>query len=287
MAEALATMIKTKKKSLAFEFRLQIDDSESIFAAGIVKMQNQRYLIFTHDITEEREKQERLYLTDRLASVGEMASGVAHELNNPLTSIIGLSSLLTQQGASGEMQEDLVAINSEAQRCAAIVKNLLTFARKHTSMREPIQVTKILEDVLNLRSYEHRTQNITVETSFAPDLPEVLADHFQLQQVFLNIILNAEQAMVDANGRGNLKIKSEKVNGHVNISFLDDGPGISKENLGVIFNPFFTTKEVGEGTGLGLSISYGIITSHGGKIYAKSPSDKGTAFVIELPALES
>lgn len=291
MEQALTNIIKTSKKSLSLEFRLQLHNTQRDFAVGIVKMQNQRYLIFMNDITEEREKQERLYLTDRLVSVGEMASGVAHELNNPLTSIIGLSSLLTQQGASEEMseemQEDLNAINSEAQRCAAIVKNLLSFARKHASMREPVQVTKILEDVLKLRSYEHKAQNITVETSFASDLPEVRADYFQIQQVFLNIIINAENAMVDANGRGNLKIKIERVNGYINTTFEDNGPGISKENLGVIFNPFFTTKEVGKGTGLGLSISYGIVASHGGKIYAKSSSDKGATFIIELPTLDN
>ncbi len=285
--DALTGLIKTKQKSLSFEFRYQLQDVTRIFAAGIVKMENQRYLVFMNDITEEREKQERLYLTDRLASVGEMASGVAHELNNPLTSIIGLSGLLTKQEMHPEQREDLLAIHTEAQRCAAIVKNLLTFARKHAPKREPLQITRILDDVLQLRAYEQRGQNITVETDLAPDLPDVLADYFQMQQVFLNIILNAETAMVDANGRGTLKITGQRVNGHVDIAFEDDGPGISKENLGLIFNPFFTTKEVGKGTGLGLSISYGIVASHGGKIYAKGPSDKGATFVIELPVLES
>jgi two-component system, NtrC family, sensor kinase len=286
LEQALTSMIKTGKKSLSCEFRLEIQNVQHIFTAGILMMQNQRYLIFMNDVTEEREKQERLYLTDRLASVGEMASGVAHELNNPLTSIIGLSNLLVKEGASGEMREDLAAIYSEAQRCAAIIKNLLTFARKHAPKREPLQVTKILEDVLKLRAYEHRAQNIIVETSFPPEFPEVLADYFQMQQVFLNIILNAESAMVDANGRGTLKITGERVNGHVNIAFADDGPGIAKENLGVIFNPFFTTKEVGKGTGLGLSICYGIVTSHGGKIYAKDPVEKGATFIVELPVLD-
>jgi len=286
-SDALTAIIKTREKSLSFEFRYRLQNVGHIFAAGIVKMENNRYLIFMNDVTEEREKQERLYLTDRLASVGEMASGVAHELNNPLTSIIGLSGLLIRQEMPAEQREDLVAVHAEAERCAAIVKNLLTFARKHAPKREPIQVTKILEDVLKLRAYEQRGQNITIQTDFAPDLPEVLADYFQMQQVFLNIILNAEMAMVDAHGRGTLKITSRRVDSHVDISFKDDGPGIAKENLGLIFNPFFTTKEVGKGTGLGLSISYGIVASHGGRIYAKSPSARGTTFVVELPVLKN
>ena len=117
-------------------------------------------------------------------------------------------------------------------------------------------------------------------------LPKVLADYFQLQQVFLNIILNAEAAMIDAHSGGNLRITGEAVNKHVSISFTDDGPGIAKENIGLIFNPFFTTKEVGKGTGLGLSICYGIVTSHGGKVYARSEYGKGATFVVELPALD-
>jgi two-component system NtrC family sensor kinase len=283
LKQALSSTIKNNKKNLSFELRYQLRGVPRIFITSIVKMQNNRYLILLNDVTEEREKQERLYLTDRLASVGEMASGVAHELNNPLTSIIGLSKLLARQEVFAETKEDLESINAEAQRCAAIVKNLLAFARKHKPRREPLQVTKVVEDVLQLRAYEHRAQNITVETDLPDDLPEVLADYFQLQQVFLNIILNAETAMVDAKGKGTLRITSEETDGHIRIPFSDDGPGIAKETMGLIFNPFFTTKEVGNGTGLGLSICYGIVASHGGKIYARNNNDEGATFVVELP----
>jgi PAS domain S-box-containing protein len=284
--QALKKIVYTRQKNanISFEFRYPVNNITRLLATGIVKMQNKRYLIFINDITEEREKQERLYLTDRLASVGEMASGVAHELNNPLTSVIGLSSLLMKQKMPSEMHEDLAAIHTEAQRCAAIVKNLLTFARKHTPKREPLQVTKVLDDVLKLRAYELRAQNIAVETRFATDLPDVLADYFQIQQVFLNIILNAEAAMVGTNRGGKLKITGERDNNYVKISFADNGPGIPPENMKLIFNPFFTTKEVGKGTGLGLSICYGIIASHGGKIYAKSQPANGATFVVELPS---
>jgi PAS domain S-box-containing protein len=285
--EAIAEILSGKEVKASTEFRYSIASSKKILFTSMFTMKEGNLLLVINDITEEREKQERLYLTDRLASVGEMASGVAHELNNPLTSIIGLSSLLTRQEMPPETKEDLEAIHAEAQRCAAIVKNLLAFARKHAPKREPIQITRILEDVLKLRAYEQRGQNITIETNFTPDLPEVFADYFQMQQVFLNLILNAETAMVDAHGRGTLKITTQRDNGHIDISFEDDGPGITKENLRVIFNPFFTTKEVGKGTGLGLSICYGIVASHGGKIYTRGPSGKGATFVVELPTVSN
>jgi PAS domain S-box-containing protein len=284
--EAIITMLNGKETKASTEFRYSIASSEKVLLASIFAMKEENLLLVINDVTEERRRQERLYLTDRLASVGEMASGIAHELNNPLTGIIGLSDLITKQEMPDDVKEDLMAINSEAQRCASIVKNLLAFARKHTQKREPVQVMKIVEDVLHIRAYEQKAQNITVDTQFPPSLSDVLADYFQIQQVFLNIILNAETAMIDANGRGVLKITGEQADGHIRVSFSDDGPGISKENLRNIFNPFFTTKEVGKGTGLGLSICYGIVASHGGRIYAKSENGKGATFVVELPALD-
>ena len=284
LQKALSTIMIVPRKSISLEFNYELNDTRRAFKADVVKMQGNRYLILLNDVTDEREKQERLYLTDRLASVGEMAAGVAHELNNPLTSIIGLSQLLAEQDdIPGEVHEDLDAIKSEALRCAAIVKNLLSFARKHSTSREPVQVTSILEDVLKLRAYEQRAHNITVETSFPESLPEVHADYFQIQQVFLNLILNAEAAMVDAHGQGTLHISAETANSHINILFSDDGPGIEKGNIRQIFDPFFTTKEVGKGTGLGLSICYGIVASHNGKIHARSKYGKGTTFTVELP----
>jgi signal transduction histidine kinase len=144
-------------------------------------------------------------------------------------------------------------------------------------------VSDIIDDVLQLRAYEHRVNDITVKTSLDPELPEIMADYHQLQQVFLNIVLNAESVMVDANGKGTLTITAERAGGSIKISFRDDGPGIPRKNLAYIFDPFFTTKEVGKGTGLGLSICYGIVTEHGGKIYAQNNPDRGATFVVELP----
>jgi PAS domain S-box-containing protein len=279
--EALAS----QKDHTSTEIRFSIGGVEKILAINIFSMNSENLLVVISDVTEERKQQERLYLTDRLASVGEMASGVAHELNNPLTSIIGLSGLLKLQPMPPDVKEDLAAINSEAQRCAAIVKNLLTFARKHALKKEPVQVENVVKDVLKLRDFEHRANNISIETVFAPDMPYIMADYYQMQQVFLNIIINAESAMAEANKQGTLMIKTELVNGQVRISFKDDGPGITKETMGLIFNPFFTTKAVGKGTGLGLSIVYGIVTSHGGKVYANSEYGHGATFVVELPAI--
>ncbi|MBN1692150.1 MAG: PAS domain S-box protein [Dehalococcoidales bacterium] len=286
LAQAIKNMIDSKEQKASAEFRYNIEASEKILITNIFPMENESLLLVINDVTEEREKQERLYLTDRLVSVGEMAAGIAHELNNPLTSVIGLSSVIIKQDAPETIKEDLHSIYSEAQRCANIVKNLLTFARKHTPKKEPLQIAGIAADVLKLRAYEHKINNISVETEFPPDLPVVLADYFEIQQVFINIILNAEAAMIDTNGGGTLKISGKAVNNHVAVSFSDSGPGISKENMRYLFNPFFTTKEVGKGTGLGLSICYGIIASHGGKIYARSEYGKGATFVVELPVLD-
>jgi PAS domain S-box-containing protein len=235
------------------------------------------------NITERKQMEEQLMLTDRLASIGELASGIAHELNNPLTSVIGFSQLLLEEDIPENLKEDLVTIYSEAQRASSIVKNLLTFARKHAPMRQLSQVNSIIDDVLRLRAYEHKVNNIKVEKRFAPNLPEIMVDYFQMQQVFLNIIVNAESSMLQANGKGKLVITTARVNNVIKATIADDGPGIAKENLRRVFDPFFTTKEVGKGTGLGLSICHGIVTEHGGRIYAESEISKGAAFAVELP----
>ncbi|MFH0769273.1 MAG: PAS domain S-box protein, partial [Chloroflexota bacterium] len=242
------------------------------------------FITITEDITERKRMQEHLILTDRLASIGELASGIAHELNNPLTSVIGFSELLLEKkDIPVDIREDLEVINREANRTAGVVRNLLTFARKHAPTKQPVDIAAVIKNVLELRAYEQRINNIQVNTHFFPGLPEVMADGFQLQQVFLNIIINAEFFMIETHGRGALTITTEPVGDIIRASFADDGPGIPKENLSHIFDPFFTTKEVGKGTGLGLSICHGIIAEHGGRIYAESELGKGATFIVELP----
>jgi PAS domain S-box-containing protein len=238
------------------------------------------------DITQQKRIEEQLIMTDRLASIGELSSGIAHELNNPLTSVIGFSQLLMEGDVPANMKEELGIVYSEAQRAAVIVKNLLTFARKHAPAKQLSQINTVVEDVLRLRYYEQKVNNIEVEKHLAVNLPEIMMDHFQMQQVFLNIIVNAESAMLEGRHRGKLILTTEKSEGVIRVTFADDGPGIAKENLKRIFDPFFTTKEVGKGTGLGLSICHGIVTEHGGKIYVMSENGQGTTFVVELPLSE-
>ena len=240
-------------------------------------------VLVARDVTKQKRMEEQLIMTDRLASIGELSSGIAHELNNPLTSVIGFSQLLMEGDVPANIKDDLAIINSEAQRAAVIVKNLLIFARKHAPVTQLGQINIVIEDVLRLRSYEQKVNNIEVEKHLATDLPEIMMDHFQLQQAFLNIIVNAEFAMLEAHQRGRLVIATEASDGVVRITFTDDGPGITESNLKSIFDPFFTTKEVGKGTGLGLSICHGIVTEHGGKIYARSIMGQGATFVVELP----
>jgi PAS domain S-box-containing protein len=235
------------------------------------------------DITLRKKMQEQLIMQDRLASIGLLVSGVAHEINNPLTGVIGFSDLLLQKVLPADIMADLQMINDEARRTASIVKNLLTFARKQPEGKTSLDINENIQKVLNLRAHEQKVNNIEVIAQFTSDLPQVTGNDSQLQQVFFNIVINAEFFMLEAHGKGILTIITERAEDFVRCSFADDGPGISEEHLRRLFTPFFTTKEEGKGTGLGLSICYGIITEHGGKIHVESETGKGTTFIIELP----
>ncbi len=233
------------------------------------------------DITEHKKMDEQLMLTDRLASIGELASGIAHELNNPLTSVVGFSDLLLEKDVPDDIKEDLGTINREAKRTAQVVRNLLTFARRHELAKQSVGINGIMQRVLEMRAYEHKVNNIQVNTHFAADLPEVLAAGSQLQQVFLNITINAEYFMFEAHQGGTLTVTTERAGDIVKASIADDGPGIAKENLGQIFAPFFTTK--GQGTGLGLAVSKRIVEEHGGSIAVSNNVSGGVTFTITLP----
>jgi len=241
-------------------------------------------LLAMQDITERRRLMEQMMMQDRLASVGEMVSGVAHEINNPLTVIINLAEMVTRQALPQGAREDVTTIIEESDRIAGIVRNLLTFVRKHPQEKSPVSINTTVQRALDLRAYEMKVHNIRVVTSFGRDLPPVMASAPQLQQVFLNLIINAEYFMLEAHGRGTLTVTTEKLDDTVRVSVADDGPGISPENMRRLFNPFFTTKPVGKGTGLGLSISRGIVEEHGGRVYAESQAGKGATFIVELPA---
>lgn len=243
-----------------------------------------RYAIERKQAEErERQLQLQLNLSSRLASVGIMASGVAHEINNPLTSVIGFTQLLMQKDVPKDVREVVEIINDNAQRVAGIVKNLLAFAQQQKLERTCVNINEIIQATLTMRAYSMESSNIKVTTQLDPALPWTMADDAQLRQVFLNLILNAETEMKSAHGMGNLLIKTERIENTIQVSFADDGPGIPKENLVHLFIPFFTTRKVGKGTGLGLSICHGVISEHGGRIYVKSELSKGATFVVELP----
>jgi PAS domain S-box-containing protein len=238
-------------------------------------------------VEEERKQLElKAQVTSRLASVGEMAAGVAHEINNPLTGVIGYAQLLMdREDIPFDIRKDLTAINDGAQRVAGVVKRLLAFSRQTKPERRYVDINELIESTLALRAYHLNVNNIKVTTQLAPDVPETVADPGQLQQVLLNLIVNAETEMKLAHGKGKLTITTEKSHNTIKVSVKDDGPGIAKENLERIFDPFFTTREVGEGTGLGLSLCYGIIAEHKGRIYAESKLGKGATFIVELPVV--
>jgi len=243
-----------------------------------------------HDITElkqaeEREKrlQQELYLSSRLASVGQLAAGVAHEINNPLTGIMGFSERLLRNNSCQESRRDLEIIHNEAHRAARVIENLMAFARRRTPKKELIDINDVIGKALELRAYELKAYDIEVITKLAEEIPEITADFGQIQEVFLNIIMNAEQAIREAEVRGKIVIKTSEMSNHAEISFTNNGPVIPAEQLDKIFDPFFTLKGEKGGTGLGLAVCHGIVTEHGGRIYASSSRKEETTFIVELP----
>jgi two-component system cell cycle sensor histidine kinase/response regulator CckA len=247
----------------------------------------------SHDVTERVRAEEdrkqlelKAQITGRLASVGEMTAGVAHEINNPLTAVTGYAQLLMdREDIPPDIRNDLAAINDGARRVAGIVQRLLAFSRQTKPERKLVDINELIESTLVLRAYHLRVNNIEIVTRLAHDLLETVVDPGQIQQVLLNLIVNAETEMKLAHGKGKLTITTEKINNTITISVKDDGPGIKPEVMDRIFDPFFTTRETGQGTGLGLSLCYGIVTGHNGKIYAESKPGKGATFIFELPVI--
>jgi two-component system NtrC family sensor kinase len=240
------------------------------------------------DINNEKLLQQQLIQSEKLSAIGELISGIAHELNNPLTGVMGYSQLLQlREDLDDRAKENLHKINNLALRCQRIVQNLLFFARKQKPERTLTDINEIIEKTVELRSYELQVNNIEIHRNLDRNLPKTIADAHQLQQVFLNIITNAEQAMLESNRKGQLKIctRTDSQNANIIVEIKDDGPGISENHLNRIFDPFFTTKEVGKGTGLGLSLSYGMIKEHSGNIYVRSRLNEGSTFFVEIPIM--
>jgi two-component system NtrC family sensor kinase len=241
------------------------------------------------DLSELKQLQSRLIQNEKLSALGELVAGVAHELNNPLTSIIGYSRLLQGHTVSLDSAADLDRITRQAQRAAEIVRNLLAFARQERPQRQYVDVNEWIMRTVALRAYELRVQNIRIETELASGLPRTMADPHQLQQVFLNLILNAEQAMLEAGVGTQILVRSQREDEAIHVEVTDNGPGIPPALLNRIFDPFFTTKQEGKGTGLGLSICYGIVKEHGGRVWAASDGvyGKGAHFHVLLPVTMS
>ncbi|APV44903.1 PAS domain S-box-containing protein [Dehalogenimonas formicexedens] len=235
----------------------------------------------------EEEKQllrDKAEIASRLATVGEMAAGIAHEINNPLTGVIGFSEMLMDQDVTPEIKEQLQIINDGSKRVKDIVKRMLTFARQSKPMKSRIDIHELIENTLEIRGYVLKTANIEVARDYGQDLPWITVDPGQLQQVFLNLIVNAEYAMKQNQGiKGILTVSTRKKADKMVLSFSDNGCGMSKETVGKLFQPFFTTKNPGEGTGLGLSVSRSIILEHGGEIQVESKPGSGSTFTVELP----
>jgi two-component system, NtrC family, sensor kinase len=261
------------------------------------------------DITSQRVTQSKQAQTEKMASLGQLVSGIAHELNNPLTSIQGYAQLLLSRRSAPDQLADAKHICEEAERAGRIVKNLLLFAREAKLERRPVDLNEIVERALALRSYELKIENIETTLDLDPGLPAILADASQLLQVVLNLVINAEQAISEARGvsavpdgalepdyiydrahghriaAGHIRIRTRHTSEQrLALEVSDDGPGIPRDAVPRIFDPFFTTKPAGVGTGLGLSIAYGIVREHGGEISVESERGDGAKFVVELSA---
>ncbi len=244
------------------------------------------------DVSERRRLEDQgrdlyhqLLQAEKLAALGQTVSGVAHELNNPLATILTWSERLSSRQLDDVTERGIKAILSESERAAKIVRNLLTFARKHHTTRGQVDLNQVVRETLSLRAYDQRVSNIQTIEALATGLPQVFADPHHVKQVLLNLIINAEQAMLGEHGRGTLVMRTwhDETRRAVVLEINDDGPGIPPDVQAKIFDPFFTTKAVGKGTGLGLTVAYALVQEHGGRIRIESVPGEGASFFIEFP----
>lgn len=253
----------------------QFSDADSKLAGVIISVR---------DITTEKKFEHQVVQSERLAAMGAMIGGVAHELNNPLTSILGVSELLQDSQTTDSARKQIGILQQQARRAAEIVHNLTYFATPPTPGKTRVNLLDVVERTLNLHAYSLRKNNITVDFVREPGLPYVQGDPHQLMQVFLNLVMNAEQAIREARDRGTLRIRLGTSGESVWASFLDDGPGIPPDVLASIFDPFYTTKRPGRGTGLGLSICKSVMKEHNGAIEAANAPGGGAVFTVTVPA---
>src|SRR6185312_12746937 len=255
----------------------QYDDDNKI--SGVI--------MSARDISVEKKLEQQIIQSERLAAMGQMIGGFAHELNNPLTSILGVSELLQDTEIPEASRKQLAMLQQQARRATEIVQNLMYFSRPPLPGKTDINVAELVQRTLHLHAYSLRKNNITVD--FLPEgmLPNVTGDPHQLMQVFLNLVMNAEQAIREVRDRGTLRIRLGKDDGSIMIIFQDDGPGIPSDILPKIFDPFYTTKRPGRGTGLGLSICKAILREHGGNVEVASGPGGGAVFMVYIPTAEA
>ena len=249
---------------------------------------DEEVLCLIRDVTDQKMLQEQLIQSEKMSAIGQLVSGVAHELNNPLAGISAFAQLLlAEKRFPPDQRTAAETIYSEARRASRIVQNLLTFARQHKAEKVPTALNQVLDDTLELRGYELRVRGIDVRREYDESLPDTMADAHQLQQVFLNLITNSEQAMEQCDGHHHrLTVRTRRTGDTMRIEVEDTGGGIPANLIERIFNPFFTTKPTGSGTGLGLSISLGIVREHEGRIWAENVPQGGARFVVELPVIQ-
>ncbi|HEX7127689.1 MAG TPA: GAF domain-containing protein [Thermodesulfobacteriota bacterium] len=244
------------------------------------------------DVTAERRLQEQLLQSEKLASVGQLVSGVAHELNNPLAAIMGYCELILPRVAGDAgLAQDVSQVRLQTERASRIVHNLLAFARKRTPEVRAVSLNEVVEAALELQAYDLKVSGVEVETALEAGLPAVMADFHQMEDVVVNVLVNAKQAIAAEKPEGRIRVETRAIRTPqgvvgVRLAIRDNGPGIPREHLHRVFDPFFTTKPVGVGTGLGLSICFGVVQSHGGRIWAESQPGAGTTIVVELPTAD-
>ena len=285
VSDYLLRLRRADDSSFWVEVTAHVDEPKDGFGRRLVALMR--------DVSERRRLEEQgrdlyhqLLQSEKMAALGQTVSGVAHELNNPLATILTWSERLSLRSLDDVTKRGIRTILSESERAAKIVRNLLTFSRKRHTTRAMIDLNQIVLETLSLRAYEQRVSNVTAIEALAGGLPQVFADPHHVKQVLLNLIVNAEQAMLATNGRGTLVTRTwyDAERESVVLEVNDDGPGVPEEVQAKIFDPFFTTKAVGQGTGLGLTVAYAIVQEHGGRIRVASAPGQGASFFVEFPA---
>jgi two-component system NtrC family sensor kinase len=286
-ASAIENAVRTGSVWHGTVVRRRKDGSTFPSSATIVPLNDERgqpahVLGVERDISDELRLHQQLIHSERLSAAGQLVSGVAHELNNPLQSILGFTELLLENEQRQAPRRDLERVRAETERAGRIVANLLAFVRRSSSERVRADLNGVVRQAVSLRAYEMKTGNIELDEGYADGLPPVMVNPQEIQQIVLNLILNAEHAMRTAHGGGRLVVRTEMTESGATVEIQDDGPGIPADLAGRVFEPFFTTKEVGKGTGLGLSIALGIAEAHKGSLVLV-PSSSGACFRLTVP----